>query len=106
MDRLGGMDVALDLAKEKARIGRDQEVNLVILPERKGFLETILERQEDGMEATMAALPLDVRHLLRWMMSVTRVRAKGATAFAVIWARARSIAVTRVRPNRPALALA
>ena len=71
VDRLGGLDVALDLAKERARIGKDAEVNLVVLPERKGFLETILERQEDGTEA-MTALPLDVRRLLRWMMQVTR----------------------------------
>jgi protease-4 len=71
VDRLGGMDVALGLAKERARIGKDEDVNLVVLPERKGFIETVLERQEDGAEA-MVALPLDVRRLLRWMTSVTR----------------------------------
>jgi protease IV len=71
VDRLGGLDVALDLAKERARIGKDAEVNLVVLPERKGFLETIMERQEDGMEA-MTALPLEVRRLLRWMSALTR----------------------------------
>ena len=38
--------------------------------------------------------------------AVMRDLAKGATALAVICARARSIAVTRVRPNSPALALA
>ena len=31
-------------------------MNLVVLPERKGFIETIMERREDGMEA-MAGLP-------------------------------------------------
>ena len=71
VDRLGGLDVALDLAKERARIGKDQEVNLVVLPERKGFIETILERQEDGMEA-MVTLPQDVRRLLRWATAMTR----------------------------------
>jgi len=64
VDRLGGMDVALDLAKEKARIGRDQEVNLVILPERKGFLDLLLERQEEG---ALEAVPSDARVLLRWV---------------------------------------
>ncbi len=39
--------MALALAKERAKIGKDQEVSLVILPEAKGLLETILERQED-----------------------------------------------------------
>ena len=57
VDRLGGLDVALGLAKERARIGKDQDVNLVVLPERKGFLETILERQEDGADAMVAAAP-------------------------------------------------
>jgi len=71
VDRLGGLNVALDLAKERARIGKDEEVNLVVLPEHKGFIETILERQEDGMEARVG-LPLDVRRLLRWATSMTR----------------------------------
>jgi protease IV len=64
VDRLGGMDVALDLAKEKARIGRDQEVNLVVLPERKGFLDLLLERQEEG---ALDSVPSDARVLLRWV---------------------------------------
>jgi protease-4 len=71
VDRLGGLDVALGLAKERARIGKDQEVNLVVLPERKGLLETILERQEDGVEA-MVMLPADVRRILRWARSLAQ----------------------------------
>jgi len=71
IDRLGGLDVALGLAKERARIGKDEDVNLVVLPERKGFIETIMDRQEDGMEA-MVGLPVDVRRLLRWVTSMTR----------------------------------
>ena len=63
VDRLGGFDVALDLAKDKARIGKGQEVRLVLLPERKSLLEQLLERQDDG---TQTALPADVRSLLRW----------------------------------------
>lgn len=65
VDELGGMDVALALAKKKAGIPRDQDVNLVILPERKGLLETILERREEG--AVERALPGDLRGLLRWV---------------------------------------
>ncbi len=64
VDRLGGLDVAIALAKEKAGIARGQEVNLLILPERKGFFETLMERQEEA--ATEKALPADVRSLLRW----------------------------------------
>jgi protease-4 len=63
VDRLGGMDVALAVAKERAKIAATQDVELVILPERKGLLETFLERQEEGLET---ALPRDLRALLRW----------------------------------------
>ncbi|HUG54237.1 MAG TPA: signal peptide peptidase SppA [Vicinamibacteria bacterium] len=62
VDRLGGLEVALGLAKERARIGADVEVDLIVLPERKSFLETILERQEDGMEAL---LPPQLRRIAR-----------------------------------------
>jgi protease-4 len=64
VDRLGGMDVAMAVAKEKARIGRDQEINVVVLPERKGLLDMLLERQEEG---AMDAVPSDARVLLRWV---------------------------------------
>jgi protease IV len=64
VDRLGGMDTALDLAKDKAHISRSQEVRLVVLPERKGLLETLLERQEEGVEG----VPSEVKALLRWAM--------------------------------------
>jgi protease IV len=63
VDRLGGLEVALSLAKERANIPGAQAVQLVVLPERKGLLETFLERQEEGLES---ALPRDIRALLRW----------------------------------------
>jgi protease-4 len=63
VDHLGGLDVAIAVAKERAHIAKDQDVRLVELPERKGLLETILERQEEGAEAL---LPVDVRATLRW----------------------------------------
>jgi protease-4 len=63
VDRLGGVDAAVTILKERARIAKDQEVSLVVLPEPKGLLETILERQEEGFGAL---LPRDVRAGLRW----------------------------------------
>ncbi|HLA77094.1 MAG TPA: signal peptide peptidase SppA [Vicinamibacteria bacterium] len=63
VDRLGGLEVAVSVAKERAKIGKDQDVQLVILPEKKGFLETLLERQDEGLEAS---LPADLRFALRW----------------------------------------
>ena len=65
VDRLGGLDAAVAAAKEKAGIARDREVNLVVLPERKGLFETFLERQEDDVTST--ALPSDLRLLLRFV---------------------------------------
>ncbi|HVR72518.1 MAG TPA: signal peptide peptidase SppA [Vicinamibacteria bacterium] len=62
VDRLGGLDVALALAKERAGIPAGQEVAVVVLPERKGLIESLLARQEEGLEA---ALPRDLRVLLR-----------------------------------------
>jgi protease IV len=65
VDKLGGLDVAVGLAKERAKIAEGQEVNLVVIPERKGLLETILERQEEEVgEAVM--LPREMRDFLRW----------------------------------------
>jgi hypothetical protein len=63
VDRLGGLDVAVALAREKAKIAADQEVELVVLPERKGFFETLLEQDDNSLESR---LPADVQSLLRW----------------------------------------
>lgn len=63
VDRLGGLDAAVAVAKEKAKIRKDQEVSLVILPEPKGLLETFMERQEEGLELLA---PPKLRGLLRW----------------------------------------
>ena len=71
VDRLGGLDVAVSLAKERAKIGKDQEVALLVLPEKKSFFETLLERQEDG--AMMRMAPRDVRGA----MALAQVLAEG-----------------------------
>ena len=65
VDRLGGLEDAVAIAKEKARIGKEQDVSIVVLPARKGFLDMLWQRQEDEIAAR--ALPVDVRALLRWM---------------------------------------
>jgi protease-4 len=67
VDRLGGLEVALALAGEKAHVGDD--VQVVILPERKGFFETIWERQQE--ESMESRLPLELRSLLRWAGAFT-----------------------------------
>jgi protease IV len=64
VDRLGGLETALAVVREKAKLGVEEELNLVVLPERKGFFETLVERQEEGVAAR--AWPADVRAALRW----------------------------------------
>jgi protease-4 len=66
VDRLGGLETALALAREKANLGKDVELDLVVLPERKGLFETIVERQEEAASASVRVLPGDVRAFLRW----------------------------------------
>jgi protease IV len=66
VDRLGGLETALDLAREKAKIGKDEELSLVVLPEKKGVFETILERQEESAGGGVRFLPADIRAFLRW----------------------------------------
>jgi protease IV len=68
VDRLGGLDDAIAIAKEKAKIARGQDISLVVLPERKGFFDMLWQRQED--EAIARALPVDVRAVLHWARSV------------------------------------
>jgi protease-4 len=49
VDGLGGLDEAVRLARQRARIGAGQGVQLVVLPEAKGFLESLLEHQEPSV---------------------------------------------------------
>jgi protease-4 len=70
VDKLGGLDVALASAKARAKIPAGREVSIVVLPERKGWFETLMERQEEDPEgasdgARLArVLPGDLRALL------------------------------------------
>jgi protease-4 len=65
VDKLGGLDVAVAVAKERAKIDAGEDVVLVLVPERKGFLETLIERQEEEVGES-AMLPRDVKAFLRW----------------------------------------
>lgn len=47
VDELGGLDQALDLARDRARIGRDEAVAVVVLPERKGFFDVLMEQPDE-----------------------------------------------------------
>ena len=49
---------------ERARIPARQDVQLVVLPESKGFFETLMERQEEDVLAR--ALGPHAASLVRW----------------------------------------
>jgi protease-4 len=65
VDRLGGFGDAIEVAKQRAGIAKGQDVALMVLPARKGLLETLMERQEEGQ--LESALPEDVRATLRFL---------------------------------------
>jgi protease-4 len=68
VDALGGLDAAVQTAREKAHIPKGQEVELVVLPERKGLIETLLERQEEDVLARALGLTVGPAgaSFLRW----------------------------------------
>jgi len=50
VDALGGFDVALDLAKEAAKIPVGDDVKIVVFPRKRTFLETLSQRTPDNSE--------------------------------------------------------
>ena len=65
VDKLGGLFDAIDVAKERAGIAKGQGVAVTVLPARKGLIETLMERQEEGQ--LEARLPADIVSTLRWL---------------------------------------
>ena len=64
VDSLGGLDAAVRVARERARIPKGQEVQILVLPRRKGLFETIMERQDEDVMAR--ALGPRAASFLRW----------------------------------------
>ena len=50
VDALGGFDVALDLAKQAAKIPDGDDVNVVLFPRKKTLLEAISQQRPDSSE--------------------------------------------------------
>lgn len=73
VDRLGGLETAIEVAKEKAGIAAGQSVTLVVLPARKGLFDVLFDRQQeaDAELAAARALPVEARALLNWATSAT-----------------------------------
>lgn len=69
VDALGGLDEAVRAARERAGIPRGQDVRIVVLPQRKGLLETLMERQDEDVLASRLGGPAG--SLLRWARALS-----------------------------------
>jgi protease-4 len=80
VDELGGLDRALALAKQRAKIPQDAEVELVVYPPKKSFYEVLadpLGRNTEGLGAIRALLGLSDRQVLNTLTAPLRVFRRG-----------------------------
>lgn len=72
VDELGGLDRALEIAKQRAGIAANQDIDVLVLPEHRSFFELLMERQEEldsarlARSAALELLPAEARALLRF----------------------------------------
>src|SRR5215510_4348007 len=85
VDEYGGLDKAIELAKQLAKIPADRGIERVILPQPPTFFEQLMNVDDGGDQASadakqqaslLSALPEDVRHTLRYAQLLDRA-AKG-----------------------------
>ena len=80
VDDFGGLDKAIDVAKQLAKIPADKGVERVILPYPTTFLQQLLSGSENSnaqleqQRAVYAALPEDARRALRYMALMDRMK--------------------------------
>lgn len=86
VDELGGMDKAVTLAKEAAKLGADAPVKLVAFPEHQGLLRLLLERDRDSSEDDVQAEAIRVgavESAAAWAATLERARAQAGRAGAL-----------------------
>lgn len=71
VDEIGGMEKAIEIAKQLAGLPAEKEVKRVVFPEAKPFLETFFESasasvKSEQQKAMVEALPKDVQKTLRY----------------------------------------
>jgi len=73
VDEFGGLEKAIDVAKQLANLPADKDVKRVVFPEPRPFLETIFgndnsadAKAQQAQEALLASLPEDVRRVFRY----------------------------------------
>jgi protease IV len=81
VDEFGGLDRAIEVAKQLAKIPADKGVERVILPYPTTFLQQLLSGGNDNsntevqqQQAVLAALPEDARRALRYMALMDRMK--------------------------------
>ncbi len=84
VDEFGGLDRAVEVAKELAKIPKDKGVHRVILPHPRTFLQELLSSNDDEthsqntqkeqQRAVLAALPEDARRALHYMALLDRMK--------------------------------
>ncbi|MGB9181379.1 MAG: signal peptide peptidase SppA [Pyrinomonadaceae bacterium] len=83
VDEFGGLDHAIEVAKQLAKLPADKGVRRVIFPVPRSFLEQIFNKDEEDDEATaklqqqravFAALPEDVRRTLMYANMLDKMK--------------------------------
>jgi protease-4 len=80
VDEFGGLDRAVEVAKELAKIPKDKGVHRVILPYPRTFIQELLSEGSDTRtqmkqrEAVLATLPDDARRAVRYMALLDRMK--------------------------------
>jgi protease-4 len=70
VDELGGLDRAIEVAKQLSGIPADESVHIVRYPVEKSFFEQLLEREKDNNMSESASLESIVRHIVSQMEPV------------------------------------
>jgi protease-4 len=80
VDEFGGLDRAVEVARELAKIPKDKGVHRVVLPYPRTFLQELLSQgdetriQTKQQQAVLAALPADARRAVRYMTLLDRMQ--------------------------------
>ena len=83
VDEFGGLDRAIEVAKELAKLPKDKDVHRVIFPAPQTFLQELLSGGSDEtaetpelrqQRAVLATLPEDVRRAFRYALLLDRVK--------------------------------
>jgi len=82
VDQLGGLQVAIGIAKQRARIPADEEVELVVYPPRRSFYEVLSDQFEQpsnrgGAEALLSLLGPRERAVMSALLAPSRLFRSG-----------------------------